>query len=195
LEEIETLLLKHNQVKEAVVLFNENEPGDESLCAYFIPASKDVCDDDGSGGTSNLSNRLKRFLLQTLPAYMVPSYCVPVERFPLTPNGKINMEALPDPRRISADTGIYIPPRDELEWKLAELWADILSIGIETIGIDDNFFDRGGHSLRATILVPVYTKFFRWKFHSAKYSAIPPLRPSQSLSKRRRKANTLLLSQ
>ncbi|MCU0287025.1 MAG: amino acid adenylation domain-containing protein [Acidobacteria bacterium] len=150
LGEIENRLLKHPDVKEAVVLVQE-ESGDKSLCAYIVSIDEKVI----SG--------LKEYLSKELPDYMIPSYFLHLEKIPLTPNGKIDRKALPKPGLKAGD--IYTAPRDETEKKLVELWAGILSRDEvhasqlkASIGIDDNFFQLGGHSLKATNLVSAIHK-------------------------------------
>ncbi|HLP48793.1 MAG TPA: amino acid adenylation domain-containing protein, partial [Candidatus Kapabacteria bacterium] len=144
LGEIENRLVDYPGLKEAVVsVLAENE--DKYLCAYVV--SEKEYDVVG----------LREFLLEKLPDYMVPSYFVRLEKMPLTPNGKVDRKALPKPGLKVG--GSYAAPRDEIEKKLVELWAEIL--GSDTaIGIDDNFFQLGGHSLKATVLVSRIHKNF-----------------------------------
>ncbi|MCP5106862.1 MAG: hypothetical protein GY950_25990, partial [bacterium] len=104
---------------------------------------------------------LKEYLSQTLPDYMVPSYFVPLDHLPLTSNGKVDRRALPAPRVKAGEN--YIAPRDELEAKLARIWVAVLSVDGE-IGIDDNFFDLGGHSIKAMTLVAMIQKEFNVDF-------------------------------
>ncbi len=143
--EIESKMLRHETVKEVVVLARGGEGGDGYLCAYYIPAGDDGLD----------TNQWNEVLAEELPEYMVPSYFVSLETFPLTPNGKLDRRALPEPsERLTG--GRYVSPRNPLEEQLAGMWADVLMGDGETgqpIGIDTNFFQLGGHSLKATILV------------------------------------------
>jgi amino acid adenylation domain-containing protein len=159
LEEIENQLLKHPQVKEAVVTDGENE-GEKYLCAYVVPheAHGAWSTEHAEGGPA-----LKEFLSQTLPAYMIPSFFIPIDKIPLNPNGKIDRKSLPEPGIMKPDTGVaYTAPRDALEKQLAEIWAEVLDIGA-AVGIDDNFFDLGGHSLNATTLAARMHKAFHVK--------------------------------
>ncbi|MBW4619344.1 MAG: amino acid adenylation domain-containing protein [Cyanosarcina radialis HA8281-LM2] len=96
--------------------------------------------------TTNLGSQLRTFLKEKLPAYMVPSAFVTMAAFPLTPNGKVDRRALPAPNqdRPILDSE-FIAPRTSIEQKLAQIWTQVL--GIEQIGVNDNFFDLGGHSL------------------------------------------------
>ncbi|WP_157261699.1 non-ribosomal peptide synthetase, partial [Paenibacillus sp. A3] len=136
--EVETQLLKADGVKEAVVVIREDGNGQKALCAYFT-ADEEL---QASGLRSAMS--------QELPGYMIPSYFVQLERLPLTPNGKIDRKALPAPEG-GASGSEYTAPRTPLEAKLVHIWQEVL--GLEKVGIHENFFDIGGHSLRATTLV------------------------------------------
>jgi amino acid adenylation domain-containing protein len=141
LGEIEQCLVQHEGVHDAVVLTRNDESGDKRLVAYFIPAV---------GGEISVSG-LREFLQKKLPAYMIPSFFVEMEIFPLTPNGKIDRRSFPEPEKakLECDTE-YAAPKSELELQLAELWRKALKV--ERIGVDDNFFELGGHSLLAAQL-------------------------------------------
>jgi amino acid adenylation domain-containing protein len=138
LGEIESQLINQPHIKEAVVIPIENNSGDKQLSAYV------VCEQQQPPRIT----QLKEFLAKILPDYMIPSYFVILDRIPLTPNGKIDRKALPTPE-IQSDKG-YIAPRNEVEKKLVEIWSGILG---HPVGINDNFFKMGGHSLKATILM------------------------------------------
>ncbi|HLP61687.1 MAG TPA: condensation domain-containing protein, partial [Candidatus Deferrimicrobium sp.] len=101
---------------------------------------------------------LKEYLQQRLPGYMIPAYFVSLPEIPLTAAGKIDRRALPQP--VIDSTASYTAPRNELEEKLAAIWAGILGIEKEQIGIDSNFFEIGGHSLKATQLTAKIYKTF-----------------------------------
>ncbi|WGV32940.1 non-ribosomal peptide synthetase [Paenibacillus polymyxa] len=137
--EIESQLLRVEGVREAVVLVQSDANGQKALCAYYTT--------DGELTAADL----KRAISRELPGYMIPSYFVELERLPLTPNGKIDRKALPAPEEGASAGREYVAPRTELEAKLVAIWQDVL--GPITIGVTDNFFDLGGHSLRATTLV------------------------------------------
>ncbi|AOK89971.1 non-ribosomal peptide synthetase [Paenibacillus polymyxa] len=137
LGEIEAKLLSVGGVKEAVVVVREDQEGQKALCAYYTAEEGLTAAD------------LKRAIASELPGYMIPSYFVELERLPLTPNGKIDRKALPAPEGGGRE---YVAPRTELEAKLAAIWQDVL-VREKTVGVTDNFFDLGGHSLRATTLV------------------------------------------
>ncbi|MCT4619882.1 MAG: amino acid adenylation domain-containing protein, partial [Marinisporobacter sp.] len=137
--EIESNILKHRLVKEAVVIDRKDKGNDKYLCAYIVAEKElDVSD-------------LRMHLSKKLPEYMIPSYFVQLEKIPLTPNGKIDRKALPQPEG-NISTGVkYEAPSNNIEEKLVEIWKEIL--GIEKIGINDSFFNVGGHSLKAATMV------------------------------------------
>jgi hypothetical protein len=114
---------------------------------------------------------LRRFLKERLPEYMIPSAFVVLESLPLTPNGKIDRRALPAPDQSRPEMEkAYVAPSSPVEEVLAELWANVL--GIERVGVHDNFFDLGGHSLLATQLISRARNLFqaemplRWLFEA-----------------------------
>ncbi|XYR62130.1 phosphopantetheine-binding protein [Bacillus amyloliquefaciens] len=138
LGEVEAQLLKIESVQEAVVTALEDGVGEKQLCAYF------------SANTELMVSELRIALSQELPGYMIPSYFIQLKRLPLTANGKIDRKALPAPEG-GVQTGIeYVAPRTAAEAQLAHIWQEVL--GLPRIGVKDNFFDIGGHSLRATTL-------------------------------------------
>jgi amino acid adenylation domain-containing protein len=139
LGEIEVALARHPGLREAVVLVREDEPGDRRLVAYVVP-SAEPCPS---------SAELRDGLRQTLPEYMIPSAFVALAELPVTPNGKLDRQALPAPQ-WSAGTGL-VAPRTPVEKRLAAIWSDVL--GVPQVGLEDNFFDLGGHSLLATQMV------------------------------------------
>jgi amino acid adenylation domain-containing protein len=138
LGEIETLLIQHPSIKAAVVVVKSTEDGD-CLVAYLIPAVTSMA--------TNLDHvALRQFLRQKLPQYMLPTHLVMLDQFPLTPNGKIDHRALPQPSPADIQSvAIYVAPRNQLEQQLADIWAEVLKLA--QIGIHDNFFEIGGHSL------------------------------------------------
>ncbi|MWC31379.1 non-ribosomal peptide synthetase, partial [Paenibacillus sp. MMS18-CY102] len=139
LGEIETQLMKLEAIQEAVVIAREDETGQKHLCAYFVAEEELTVSD------------LRTLLSEELPSYMIPSFFVPMEQIPLNVNGKVDRKALPAPEG-SMQTGTeYVAPRTPMEAQLAQIWQEVL--GLERIGMKDNFFDVGGHSLRATTLV------------------------------------------
>jgi amino acid adenylation domain-containing protein len=136
LGEIETVLGQYPALRETVVLAREDEPGDKRLVAYMVTH-------DGQAPTVS---ELRRFLQQRLPDYMLPSAFMNLEALPLTPNGKIDRRALPAPELIRPRLEqAFVAPRTPAEETLAAIWTQTL--GVEQIGIHDDFFDVGGHSL------------------------------------------------
>jgi amino acid adenylation domain-containing protein len=147
LGEVEAVLSQHPQVFQTVVIVQEDIPGDKCLVAYIVPNQEQA----PTVGTQNFALRLRQFLKEKLPGYMVPSAYVVLDSLPLTPNGKVNRRALPAVDTLSLDPKEdYVAPRTTVEEKLARIWARVL--GKQQIGIHDNFFELGGHSLLATQL-------------------------------------------
>ncbi|MEM8963177.1 MAG: amino acid adenylation domain-containing protein, partial [Acidobacteriota bacterium] len=137
LGEIETVLDRHPAIARAVV--NAVGSGaDTALAAYLIVEA-----DDGLPATSDLRRHLK----ESLPDYMVPAHYVELDAFPLTPNGKVDRRALPEPSREAA-LAAYVAPRTPTEVAVANAIATVL--GVEKVGVHDDFFALGGHSLLAT---------------------------------------------
>ncbi|MCH7345787.1 amino acid adenylation domain-containing protein, partial [Pelomonas sp. CA6] len=145
LGEIEARLLAQPGVREATVLAREDEPGKKRLVAYL------VVDAQTQDPEADPLPALRAALEQDLPAYMVPSAFVRLERLPLTLNGKIDRRALPVPDTQDAAEHDYEAPRDALESRLATLWAQVLKL--PRVGRQDNFFALGGHSLMALELM------------------------------------------
>ena len=137
LNEIETALRHHPAVKDVVVVAREGL-AEKDLVGYVIPNHKSPL----------LVSELRSFLSQTLPEYMVPSMFVSLDSLPVTPNGKVDRNALPPPdgRRPEMGHG-WVEPRTEVEEVIADIWKRVLKI--EKVGIYDDFFDLGGHSLLA----------------------------------------------
>jgi amino acid adenylation domain-containing protein len=154
--EIESQLLKHREIKGAAVVAREDKNGEKYLCAYVVPV-----DTAASGRTSDTAG-LKEFLARTLPDYMIPSHFIYLSNIPLTPNAKLDQSALPAPGTKGGKDN-YIAPGNELEKKLTVIWAEVLNVLPASIGIDDNFFQLGGHSLKATILISKIHKILEVK--------------------------------
>ncbi|HEY7414192.1 MAG TPA: amino acid adenylation domain-containing protein [Ktedonobacteraceae bacterium] len=139
LGEVEVVLSQHPALEKVVVLVREGESAEKRLIAYLV----------ARGEQKPTSSELRRYLQEKLPDYMVPAVYVFLEAFPLTPNGKLDRQALPAPDGVRPELETaYVPPRTEVEEILAGIWADVL--GLEHIGISDNFFEIGGNSLTAT---------------------------------------------
>ena len=136
LDEIEKLLIQHPDVKQAAVIAREDIPGDKRLLAYVVLNQKPEA----------IVTTLKNLLQENLPQYMIPGVFVVLDSLPLTPNGKVDRQNLPVCDRTRPDLEeSFVAPRNPIEEKLAAIWADLL--GFEQIGVNDNFFNLGGHSL------------------------------------------------
>jgi amino acid adenylation domain-containing protein len=141
LGEIESQLQANENIKEAVVIPGESQSGDKYLCGYVVPRSSVPAE-------SLKAAELRESLKKKLPDYMIPSYFVALEEMPLTPNGKIDRKALPADEGLRLGTGIsYVSPETEVEKTIAQLWQEVLRRE-DKVGIEDNFFDLGGNSLR-----------------------------------------------
>lgn len=138
--EIEGQLLTYQGIKETVVTVVEVEGGRQDLCAYVVPEFFD------SLHMIDLVD-LRGFLSTRLPVYMIPAYFVLLEDLPLTAEGEIDRELLPRPERAGQEK--YAAPRNKIEKKLVEIWAEVLHLEDDYIGINTDFFDLGGHSLNA----------------------------------------------
>ncbi|MBC7878685.1 MAG: amino acid adenylation domain-containing protein [Anaerolineales bacterium] len=149
--EVEVALAGHPAIRQAVVVAWKERSSDASLVAYVVPAS-------GDAEREADASQLREFLRTKLPEYMVPSIFVNLESLPLTPNGKVDRKALPQPSQARPDLrALYIAPRTPLELELAQICAQVLGLedqnGHSVVGVHDNFFDLGGHSLLGTRLV------------------------------------------
>ncbi|MCF7958259.1 MAG: amino acid adenylation domain-containing protein, partial [Phycisphaerae bacterium] len=131
----------HSSINNVLVLACDDHSGSKYLVAYILPDSKNIPSPE----------ELKSFLKNDLPDYMIPSFFVMMDEFPLTSNGKINRKALPAPEYGRLDNVEYTPPQTTTEKSLATIWSDVLHL--EQIGVHDNFFELGGHSLLATRVI------------------------------------------
>jgi amino acid adenylation domain-containing protein len=155
LGEIEITLLSHPQVREAVVVAQEETKGERKLIAYVVTSGED----------KELGRELRTFLKQRLPEYMVPARFVMLDALPLTPSGKINRRALPSPSNQRPPLAqAYVEPKTSIESQLKGMWEELLNI--QPIGVRDCFFELGGDSLLATQLLLKIQEVFD--------SAIPP---------------------
>jgi amino acid adenylation domain-containing protein len=146
-EEIENILLQHPNMAEVSVIGKKNKTGELFLCAYFVPRP---LHSEKESMKIITGAELGDYLAMHLPSYMVPSFFIPLEKMPLTSNGKIDRSALPEPPQ---EQDQYRPPTNEAEKKLADIWSQVLNTDKDKIGIDANFFRMGGHSLNAAILM------------------------------------------
>jgi hypothetical protein len=135
-------LLDVRGIKDAVVIQREDERGELRLVAYLVPA----------GDRAPTVSALRSALARTLPDHMVPSTFVTLDALPLTPARKVDRRALPAPARVRPELNDpFVAPRTPLERVVTEIWADVL--GLDRVGIHDNFLDLGGHSLLATRII------------------------------------------
>ena len=140
--EVEAALFKTGQVKEVYLMTTENTFGFNDLIAYLVPAE-----------TSPLtSGDLRRLLAESLPDYMIPSAFNILDALPMTPTGKVDRQALPEPNTGRPQLATpYVTPSGMIETMLVEIWTEVL--GIDPIGAHDNFFELGGHSLLAVQII------------------------------------------
>jgi aspartate racemase len=142
LGEIETVLNQHPSVQESVVLVREDVPSIKRLVAYVVVNQV----------PAPAMQELQHFFKEKLPDYMLPSAFVLLEALPLTPNGKVDRRALPAPNTDRPELqSAFVAPRDPLELQLAHIWEDLLDV--RPIGVTDNFFNLGGHSILAVRLM------------------------------------------
>jgi amino acid adenylation domain-containing protein len=167
LGEIESQLLTLAPIKDVAVLAIDeanpgNNRGNKSLCAYFV-ADKPLD-----------SREIKIHLSEHLPDYMVPSYMVQMEKIPLTPNGKVDRKAFPLPGATVKEK--FMAPGNEVEEKLVEIWSEVLGIEKDSIPIDANFFNLGGHSLKAIAMVSMIHKKLNVKIPLAEVFRTPAIK-------------------
>ncbi|MEO1627586.1 MAG: amino acid adenylation domain-containing protein, partial [Bacteroidota bacterium] len=146
--EIESIIKNQADIRDAVVRVYQNQQGENELVAYVILQEELEFD------RSVMRNQLR----DALPAYMLPSHLLQLTELPLTANGKLDVTALPSPDRGGADERSYAAPRNETDEQIIAIWKDVLEK--ETIGINDNFFDLGGHSLKATRVISALQEQF-----------------------------------
>ncbi|WP_024832492.1 non-ribosomal peptide synthetase [Ruminiclostridium josui] len=146
ISEIEIMISKYEGIKEAIITVRDTTEDEKELIAYIVPETKvDTV-------------RLRNYLSTKLPEFMIPSQLIEIQEIPVTPNGKVDYKKLAE-----FETGMdeeYVAPRDDIEEKISDIWAEILSIEKNRIGIDTDFFRLGGHSLKITVLVSRLYKEF-----------------------------------
>ncbi len=158
LGEIESQLATYFKIKKVIVAAKEKE-GDKYLAAYYT-AEKEI-----------EVTEIRRFLSDKLPDYMIPSYYVHLEAMPLTSNGKLDRKALPEPRIKSGSK--YAKPINQTQKDLVKIWADVLNIDASIIGVNSNFFDLGGNSLKMITMISKINKQFNVKISVAKMFELP----------------------
>jgi len=165
LGEIESRIAAFPGIKDVTVMAKQDDSGRQYLCAYYVSGESEP-------SLPGISEMQKQLSVQ-LPEYMVPSYYIKLDRIPLSPNGKVDRRALPGPG-ISAQSKDEAP-RNEIEMTLARLWMEVLDLD-QIPGIDSNFFLRGGHSLKASILASAIHKAFHLKIPLAEIFRTPTIR-------------------
>jgi len=141
--EVESALRAVRGVSAAVVVARADASGGKQLTGYWVGAATE--------------SRLREELSRRLPAYMVPAHLMLLDSLPLTANGKVNRKALPELEATSGSA--YVAPRDEMEAELCALFAEVL--GVDRVGIEDDFFALGGHSLKAIEMVAQLRKVLK----------------------------------
>ncbi len=154
LGEIENQLLLHPKIKDVFLCAREKSNNDIYLCAYIVLKAHEK--------TPSHSLELKTYLSGRLPDYMIPAYFVELEKIPLSTNGKVNRQVLPEPE-FNQSPVHYMPPSNETEKKLTRIWSEVLAVAEEKISIHANFFELGGHSLKAATLTLKIHKEFNTK--------------------------------
>jgi amino acid adenylation domain-containing protein len=159
--EVQNKIIKCPGITEAVVLVKQDKNKENYLCAYVVLAKDTTGSGSGNGSSSEalVQPGWRRYLSGQLPDYMIPTEIIPIERIPLTPNGKLDINALPGPG-IKNSFQDYNPPQNYIEETLAEIWSHVLGVEKTKISIDANFFELGGHSLNAvSIIAQMLNKF------------------------------------
>jgi amino acid adenylation domain-containing protein/thioester reductase-like protein len=165
LGDIEAALAKHEALRQSVVVAHEETPGDVRLIAYLV--LKDGAEEPAVG-------MLRAFLKRALPDYMLPAAFVTLDELPLTPNGKVDRRALPQPASVRPHLGAaYCAPRNEQEAEIAAICARVL--GLERVGVHDDFFELGGNSLLATRLVFHLQEHFETKLSLIRLFEMPTI--------------------
>jgi acyl carrier protein len=136
------VLCEHPGVRQGVVIAREERPGDKQLVAYVV----------GRDPAPSVAE-LRQFLQAKLPDYMVPAWFMLLDELPLSPNGKLDRRALPAPSGERTSGAAFVPPETDAQRRIAAVWSEVL--GTDKVGIHDNFFDLGGHSL---LLVELHSK-------------------------------------
>jgi amino acid adenylation domain-containing protein len=173
LGELEAVMRQHPHVRECVAAVRTGAGGDARLVAYVVAAAGDAEPD------------WRVYLEAKLPPYLVPSAFVVLPRLPLTPNGKIDRRALPDPGS-AAQAAALVAPRNQAEERLALIWESVLAV--PRIGVDDNFFERGGHSLLAVRLAALVGRAFGTRLPLAAIYEAPTVAKLAALLERGREA-------
>jgi amino acid adenylation domain-containing protein len=152
LGEVEAALASLEGVRQSIVVAHDAAASDRRLVAYVVYEP----------GADFTVSEVRRHLRTQLPDYMIPSLVVAIDTVPLTPNGKVDRAALPDPfRNVTSAATDYEPPATQMERLLATVWSDVLQV--EKVGLNDNFFDLGGHSLLSLRVVAAVEARSGWR--------------------------------
>jgi acyl carrier protein len=163
LGEIDGQLQRHPEVRQAITIVRKNHLQDEYLAAYIVPQQK----------PPPAADSLRTFLRTALPDYMIPARFVFLEQMPVSPHGKVDRKALPEPVDESSPREEFVAPRTPMERRMAEIWCQVL--GRTTVGIRDNFFELGGHSLLLTRIVARIRDEFQVDLPVAKFFQGPTI--------------------
>ncbi|WP_242045553.1 MULTISPECIES: non-ribosomal peptide synthetase family protein [unclassified Calothrix] len=167
--EVEAVLEKHPYVQESLVVAREATTGNKRLVAYIVA--------NGLASPERLSvpfsRELRQFLQKQLPDYMLPSAFVILEKLPLTPNGKVDRRALPLPQWNRTQEGSYVAPVTVVEIQIAQIWSRLL--GIEEVGVYDNFCELGGYSFLAVKLIVQVNEAFQLNIPLDKFLQNPTI--------------------
>jgi acyl carrier protein len=165
LEEIDSVLQTHDDVVSSVTVIREDQHGDKQIHSYVVL-------------TKNSQTRFwefRDFLGQILPEYMIPAGIEDLGALPMNSNGKVNRAALPEPKRMRhLLKQPYVAPSDDIQGHLAAIWMEVLSL--DEIGVDDNFFDVGGHSITAIKLINRIEQAFQKRMSVSSVFGNPTIR-------------------
>ena len=135
ISEIECCIKENEDVKELYVCAVEQDDSQKELCCYMVTDHEiDI-------------KELKKSLIKNLPSYMIPQYFIRIDNIPYNNNDKVDVSALPKPKRSDSIQSVYVAPRNDIEREIAQIYCNVL--GLDKIGMEDNFFDVGGNSIKA----------------------------------------------
>ncbi|TCN17538.1 non-ribosomal peptide synthetase [Mesobacillus foraminis] len=174
LDEVEANLLHHPSIQDAVVLAHGDDREHPYLCAYVVTSNEVGYRD------------IRRFLLERIPEYMVPAYIIQIDSMPVNPNGKIDKKKLLDTPKISLKDSEYTAPQTFMEKKVEAIFKEVLKV--ERVGVHDNFFEQGGHSLNATILLSRIHKQLNAVIKLREFFASPTIQETAELIKKAKNA-------
>jgi tyrocidine synthetase-3 len=178
--EIENLLLKMPDITEALVLARDDDTGEKHLCAYII----------GNGGETDVTE-LRKMVAGKLPSNMVPTYFIQLDDMPLNQSGKVDRSRLPKP--VSDMNSNYVAPKDQTERLLAKIWSDVLEIPEEKIGVEDEFFQLGGHSLKANQVIAHISNKLDVELTLGEIFAKPSIRELATIIRERKDRHSLVI--